>query len=86
MLVGGVWLFLGWRKKARSVQFLSALPFGFALFIIGPQAGRPSCSNPDQQNCLGMPMMNYIRCEEGGVDTCDIWRLCNYDFVELIIS
>jgi len=36
MLTGAVWLFFGWRKKARSVQLLSALPFGVGLFIIGP--------------------------------------------------
>jgi len=36
MVTGAVWLFFGWRKKARSVQFLSALPFGVGLFIIGP--------------------------------------------------
>ncbi len=36
MLTGVVLLFVGWRKKARPVQFLSALPFGFGLFIIGP--------------------------------------------------
>jgi hypothetical protein len=36
MVTGAVWLFLGWRKKVRSVQFLSALPFGVGLFIIGP--------------------------------------------------
>ena len=36
MLTGAVWLFFGWRKKSRSVQFLSALPFGVGLFIIGP--------------------------------------------------
>jgi hypothetical protein len=36
MVTGAVWLFVGWRKKSRSVQFLSALPFGVALLIIGP--------------------------------------------------
>jgi hypothetical protein len=36
MLTGAVWLFFGWRKKSRSVQFLSALPFGVGLLIIGP--------------------------------------------------
>jgi hypothetical protein len=36
MLTGAVWLFFGWRKKARSVQLLSALPFGVGLFIVGP--------------------------------------------------
>jgi len=36
MLTGAVWLFFGWRKKSRSVQFLSALPFGVGLFIVGP--------------------------------------------------
>ncbi len=36
MLTGAVWLFFGWRKKARSVQILSALPFGVGLFIVGP--------------------------------------------------
>jgi hypothetical protein len=36
MLTGAVWLFFGWRKKSRSVQFLSALPFGIGLLIIGP--------------------------------------------------
>ena len=36
MVIGAVWLFFGWRKKARSVQLLSALPFGIGLFIIGP--------------------------------------------------
>jgi flagellar basal body-associated protein FliL len=36
MVTGAVWLFFGWRKKARSVQLLSALPFGVGLFIVGP--------------------------------------------------
>ena len=36
LVTGAVWLFFGWRKKVPSVQFLSALPFGVALFIIGP--------------------------------------------------
>jgi hypothetical protein len=36
MLTGAVWLFFGWRKKSRSVQFLSALPFGVGLLIVGP--------------------------------------------------
>src|SRR6266850_3427796 len=36
MLTGAVWLFFGWRKKSRSTQFLSALPFGVGLLIIGP--------------------------------------------------
>jgi hypothetical protein len=36
MLTGAVWLFFGWRKKSRSVQFLSVLPFGVGLLIIGP--------------------------------------------------
>src|SRR5690242_3924955 len=33
MLTGAVWLFFGWRKKSRSVLFLSALPFGVGLLI-----------------------------------------------------
>ena len=36
ILTGAVWLFFGWRKKSRSVEFLSALPFGVGLLIIGP--------------------------------------------------
>ena len=28
--------FFGWRNKTRSVQLLSALPFGVGLFIVGP--------------------------------------------------
>jgi hypothetical protein len=36
MLTGAVWLFFGWRKKSRSTQFLSALPFGVGLLIVGP--------------------------------------------------
>src|ERR1043165_59321 len=36
MLTGAVWFFFGWKKKARSVQFLSALPFGVGLLIIAP--------------------------------------------------
>ena len=36
MLTGAVWLFFGWRKKSRSAQFLSALPFGVGLLIAGP--------------------------------------------------
>jgi hypothetical protein len=36
MVTGAVWLFFGWRKQSRSVQFLSALPFGVGLLIIGP--------------------------------------------------
>jgi hypothetical protein len=36
MVTGAVWLFFGWRKKTRSVQLLSAVPFGIGIFIIGP--------------------------------------------------
>ena len=36
MVTRAVWLYFGWRKKARSVQFLSTLPFGVGLFIVGP--------------------------------------------------
>src|ERR1051325_10965302 len=36
MLTGAVWLFFGWRKNSRSVQFLSALPFEVGLLIMGP--------------------------------------------------
>ena len=36
MVTGVVWLLFGWRKQARSVQILSALPFGIGLLIIGP--------------------------------------------------
>jgi hypothetical protein len=36
MVTGAVWLFFGWRKKARSAQLLSALPFGVGILIIGP--------------------------------------------------
>lgn len=36
VVTGGVWLFFGWWKKTRSVQLLSALPFGVGIFIIAP--------------------------------------------------
>jgi len=36
MLTGAVWLFLGWRKKSRSAQFLSALPFGVGALVFAP--------------------------------------------------
>ena len=36
MLTGAVWLFFGWRKKCRSVQFLSVLPFGIGTFVVAP--------------------------------------------------
>lgn len=36
MIAGLVLLLVGWRKKARPVQFLAALPVGMGLFIIGP--------------------------------------------------
>jgi hypothetical protein len=36
MLTGAVLLFVGWHGKSRPLQFLSALPFGVGLFIIGP--------------------------------------------------
>jgi hypothetical protein len=31
MLTGAVWLFLGWRNKARSIQFLSVCPSALAF-------------------------------------------------------
>lgn len=36
MLTGAVWLYFGWRNKSRPVQFLSALPLGVGLLILGP--------------------------------------------------
>ena len=36
LLTGGVWLYFGWRKKSRTAAFLSALPFGVGIFIVGP--------------------------------------------------
>jgi hypothetical protein len=36
MVVGSIWLFLGWWKKVRSIQWLSALPLGIGLFVVGP--------------------------------------------------
>ena len=36
MVTGAVCLILGWRKNTRSVQLLSALPFGVGFFIMGP--------------------------------------------------
>ena len=36
MVTGALWLYFGWRNKTRSVQLLSALPFGVGLFIVGP--------------------------------------------------
>lgn len=36
MLTGAIWLIVGWRKKSRRVQFLSALPFGIGVFVLAP--------------------------------------------------
>ncbi len=36
LITGTVWFLVGWRKKAPGLQWLSALPFGFGLFIIAP--------------------------------------------------
>src|ERR1035438_8706548 len=36
VMTGAALLFFGWRKRVRSVQVLSALPFRVGLFIIGP--------------------------------------------------
>ena len=44
MLTGAVWLFFGWRKKCRSVQFLSVLPFGIGTFVVAPLLFSCSCS------------------------------------------
>ena len=36
LVTGAVWLYFGLRKKSRTVAFLSALPFGVGIFIVGP--------------------------------------------------
>lgn len=36
VVTGSVWMYFGWRKRVRGLQWLSLVPLGVGLFIFGP--------------------------------------------------
>lgn len=36
LATAGVWIYFGWRKKVRWLQFLAGVPLGIGVFVVGP--------------------------------------------------